>query len=151
MKTNEWRVCANTTTLGDTGDFHTEYWLEKEGWRNIYINSDDEDEFKRMAEKLNSLSLCQPLPKEAEEAAREYGEVTFEKMHDGKPHDIKELLVNGFLSGFTAASSHIEQEKRKAFEAAREEERKLEFEFGGVSKTSIKKKYISFDDYISKQ
>lgn len=52
-KIDKWVINSYTSPLGDTGDYVTTYWLQRTGYPNIHIDSEDEEDYIEMADKLN--------------------------------------------------------------------------------------------------
>lgn len=63
---NEWKVKSHTSSLGETGDYETEMWLEDKDGRMLFAqerkHSWDEEELQEMADQLNNVR--KPLPDE---------------------------------------------------------------------------------------
>lgn len=95
----KWVVKYYTSPIADTGDYYTQYWLEKEGEKHsIHFNSDDEDDYIEMADKLNAPQSGNVWVKVSEKPLPEKNK-HFNGRFNGKPAIVWDSrLIEGYVT-----------------------------------------------------
>jgi hypothetical protein len=83
-----WVVKSHTSSIADTGDYYTQYYLENESaCKNLFLSSDDEEDYQAMADYLNLNSTPQKklsdwYAEQFKMANRERNELKAKKLSD---------------------------------------------------------------------
>lgn len=92
-----WEVKWSTSSIADTGDYYTQYWLDNETiHKTLFLQSDDEEDYIEMAEMLNKSAMQQPTDEEIEAMAKREYPSWYTEWEDG-------IRYNAFIKGFKAA------------------------------------------------